>query len=116
MKNNLDRKLIETYEIKTKHKYASLFFSNWRDETFNTSLDNHIGSLKEVNEYFSNHFPESTWNLIDEKVSKNKTLYTFEAIPMPGSPADRNPGKYPKSLVKVRIRSKIHLKKQKRIK
>lgn len=101
---NIENKLIETYEIRTKNPRA--FIPRWKEDEI---IDPVVNSLEDVSKCLSKYLPSSNWELKKEKVTKKGVIYIFMAIPHPDSLAARNPEKYPDQYIQVRIRPKIQL-------
>jgi len=102
-----DRKLIHTYEVFQKN-FGNIL-PRWKIPKGIKSGYDKLNSLEDASNYLSTYYPEKSWKLIKENITKKATIYDFEAIPNRDSDAARNPGKYPVHIIKVKIKSNISL-------
>ena len=104
-----NRKLTQTYEIFQKDFGKTI--PQWKvPKGIKCGFDK-VNSLEDVSDYLLKYYPEKSWKLIKENITKKETIYDFENIPHVGSDAERNPGKYPLHIIKIKIKSKIGLEK-----
>ena len=96
-----NRKLTQTYEIFQKDFGKTI--PQWKvPKGIKCGFDK-VNSLEDVSDYLSKYYPEKSWKLIKENITKKETIYDFEYVV--------NLNRFPPHIIKIKIKSKIGLEK-----